>query len=220
MRFHDRSAAARPLEKLLAPHLHGPVIVYALTSLSIPLAAEIAVRAGVPLDLLLVADIPDPLTEGSVLGAVAESGEHTMGDGWRTHVDGVWFADRIEAAQARLVAERRGIAGMERRRRATGCCALIVDDGVASPMAIRTALDILRGEGATKLVVGLAVGDRAATAKLEPFCAEILALEFAPPGTHPSEYFDEAGPRAPEALQHDFNRARQPSDSMLHRALA
>jgi putative phosphoribosyl transferase len=188
-RFTDRrdagrrlasAIAARPLDRALV----DPVVL-GLPRGGVPVAAEVALALGAPLDVLVVRKLGLPRQPELAMGAIGERGARVLND------------DVL--AQGRVSAEE--LAAVERRERAelearvlrfrgsappvdlVGRTAVIVDDGVATGATARVASLMARELGAASVVLAMPVGPPDSVAELAamPEVDEVVCLSM-PPG--------------------------------------
>jgi putative phosphoribosyl transferase len=137
--FADRAEAGRLLGAQLDKRAFEAPVVYALPRGGVAIAVEIAERLGAPLDLLLVRKIGVPGYEELAAGSIV--------DGEQPDIiinEDVASAARLSHAQIE-VAGKRQLEEIERRRAlylpgrapisAKGRTAILVDDGIAVPVA-------------------------------------------------------------------------------------
>lgn len=181
MPFRNRTQAGRRLAAALAPYAGRDVVVLALPRGGAPVAAEIALALGAPLDLVLVRKIGVPFHEELAMGAVADAGglctvrnEDVIR---MVGVDEETFAAAREA-QIQEIARRRG-AYLNNRARAevAGRVAIVVDDGVATGATTRAALRAVRRQGPAELVLAVPVAPTDTLADLRDEVDQIVCLE-------------------------------------------
>jgi len=151
---------------MLAPAFRASdAIVLAIPAGGVPVAAEIARRLALPLDLAVVSKILLPWTTESGFGAVAFDGTE-----WINEVDPRRFALSAEDVERSTAAAREKVARRVARLRGArpmpalaDRAALLVDDGIAAGSTLRTAIAALRRLGARRIVVAVPTGhDRSA----------------------------------------------------------
>lgn len=185
--FRDRAAAGRALAGMLERFRGSTALILAIPSGGVPVAAEMAVRLGLPLEAAPVSKVLLPWTTEAGYGAVAFDGT-------------VWIDERAarhhgltEKEVARGVAEAR--AKVERRLarlRAgrplpdfTALTVIVVDDGVAAGSTLRTAIAALRQQHAGRIIVAVPTGHEHALVAIagladEVYCANVRGgLTFA-----------------------------------------
>lgn len=178
--FRNRQHAGERLAAALQDYRTAAPLVLALPRGGVPVAAEIARRLGVAMDILLVRKIGAPGFAELALGAVAD-GEppvvlrnealiRTAG------VDDDTFA-KLAEAQIREIARRRLLYGGERHSEpVAGRMVILVDDGAATGATIRAALALLRRMGANRLVVALPVASAQALALISAEADAVVCL--------------------------------------------
>lgn len=159
-RFKDRIEAGRLLGEALQAHAgRREVIVLGLPRGGVPVAAEVARRLGVDLDVCLVRKLGTPGRGELAMGALASGGARVLNpEVIRSH--GV-SPHALEAATARESGE---LLRREQRYRAgrppldvKGRTVLLVDDGIATGATLRAALLALRPMGPAALVIAVPV---------------------------------------------------------------
>jgi putative phosphoribosyl transferase len=157
--FRDRADAGAVLAGMLAPAFdrRPNAIVLAIPAGGVPVAAPIAQRLALPLDLAVVSKITLAWNTEAGYGAVAFDGSTYLNDTLVREI-GLSEAD-VEAAVARTrqkVARRNATLRDNRDYAAvTGSDAVLVDDGLASGYTLRAAVAALRTTGAATISVAV-----------------------------------------------------------------
>lgn len=159
--FKDRRDAGRRLAEKLAP-LSGreDVIVLGLPRGGLPVAFEVAMALGVPLDVFLVRKLGLPGREEFAMGAIAMGGVRVMN---QEVVDWLRISrEQIDSITAREQKE------MERRDKAyrsarpmpelKGRTVIVIDDGLATGATMRAAVTALRTFNPARIVVAVPTG--------------------------------------------------------------
>jgi putative phosphoribosyl transferase len=195
-RFRNRTEAGRRLADAL-PGLAGQdAVVLALPRGGVPVAAEIARRYGLPLDLALVRKVGMPQHEEFAVAAIAgpEGAEMVI------NAPAARRAGLDEAAIGRLAEPER--AELRRRRHAylgdrppvplAGRTAVLVDDGVATGATMRAAIRAVRREGPAHVLLAVPVASPEALAALRPEVDGITCLlvpaDFQAVGLHYDDF--------------------------------
>ncbi len=178
--FENRTEAGRVLAERVAEFgLVDPVIL-ALPRGGVPVAAEIAIALGAPLDLVFVRKIGLPRNPEYAVAAVVDGGEPDI-----VRNDAVIAKGRIgEAyieAEARLELqeiERRRAIYLAGRARADieGRDLVVVDDGIATGASVRAALAALRRKTQGRLVLAVPVAPKEALDVMKPLVDDIVCL--------------------------------------------
>lgn len=179
--FANRTEAGRLLgRRLQAESLAGPLVVVALPRGGVPVAAEVALCLGAPLDLLIVRKIGAPWQRELAVAAVVDGTppEIVIND----EIGAIAGADAAyierEAAVERREIERRRETYLHGRAplALAGKTAILVDDGIATGTTVRAALEALRRRGATKVVLAIPVAPHEALMALRGSCDHIVCL--------------------------------------------
>jgi predicted phosphoribosyltransferase len=157
MRFRNRRHAGQALAEVLAPHIQHPAIVYALPRGGVPLGAEIARRFKLPLDLVITRKIGHPLQPEYAIGAVTEKGEPVYNEEERQRINPAWLGTIVKAEREEARRRRELYRGGHARVSARGCCAIIVDDGIATGLTMRAAVEEVRADRPSRLIVAVPV---------------------------------------------------------------
>ncbi|MGC8639248.1 MAG: phosphoribosyltransferase [Isosphaeraceae bacterium] len=158
--FHDRAEAGRVLAEKLAGYTDRPnVIVLALSRGGAPVAFEVACALRAPLDVFLVRKLGVPGREELAMGAIATGGVRIVN---RHVVKRLGIRQRdLDSATAREWDE------LHRREREyrdgrpvpnpRGRTVILIDDGLATGITMRSAVVALRRQKPGRLVVAVPV---------------------------------------------------------------
>ena len=158
--FVDRIDAGERLAARLDSLRGGDVVVLGLPRGGVPVAAEVAERLDLPLDVLVVRKLGVPWHPEVAMGAIGEGGARLLD---RDLVDrlGVNAAqiDSVERAERATLAAR--VALFRASRDSVdlhGKTALIIDDGIATGATSSVACAMARDRGAAHVIVAAPVG--------------------------------------------------------------
>lgn len=166
MIFIDRIHAGRELAAALADYsvreevLQDRVVVLALPRGGVPVAAEIADKLALPLDLLLVRKLGVPGHEEYAMGAIASGGLTYLNQEVinrvrvsQAQIDGVIEREQTELARREKV-YRQGQPPLE----LVGRTVILVDDGLATGATMQVAVSALRSAGVARIAAAVPVG--------------------------------------------------------------
>lgn len=177
--FRDRREAGR----ILASHLydyagHPDAIVVAIPRGGVVIGAEIAAELHLAMTVFLIRKLGVPGQEELAMGAVTSGGQRVMN---RRVVEAMGISPNIiELAVARETRElerrellyRRGHAKPDFRNKTV----IVIDDGVATGASIRLAMEALRKQGASRIVLAVPVGSPESIAELRQVADEVVCL--------------------------------------------
>jgi predicted phosphoribosyltransferase len=178
--FRDRQHAGEVLAAMLAEGLPGRALVLAIPAGGVPVAAALARRLGLPLELAVVSKVLLPWDTEAGYGAVAWDGTIRLNE---PLVAALGLSP--ETVQAGIAATRERVARRVRTLRGDrplpelgAAPAVLVDDGLASGFTMRVAIEALRKSGATAVHVAVPTGHLDAVERLAPsvdslFCANV-----------------------------------------------
>lgn len=177
--YADRKAAGTALaEVLVAYEGRDNAVVLGLPRGGVPVAAQVADRLKLPLDVVLVAKLGVPGQRELAFGAVAFGAEPVFNSDILAHV--MVPAQAIEE----ILAEKRDL--LEERNRLyrgggpalnlSGKTILLVDDGLATGATMKAAVLASQAAGAKAVIIAVPVGSTEACAALRPMCNELVCL--------------------------------------------
>jgi putative phosphoribosyl transferase len=175
--FADRRAAGRELATHLGPVASEHPVVLGLARGGVPVAYEVALALGAPLDVLVVRKIGAPGNPEYGIGAVAEGDIRVLDQSAIRQL--MISHEELEAAIARATA---GIEGRVARYRAgrplalAGRTVLVVDDGLATGGTARAGLRAVRARGSRRVVLAVPVGAAATVDALRDEADEVVCV--------------------------------------------
>jgi predicted phosphoribosyltransferase len=194
MTYADRIAAGAALAAHLAPYANRPdVVVLGLVRGGVPVAAEVARRLAVPLDVLVVRKLGVPWAPEVAFGAVGPGDVRVLNPD---------IASRLTVEEVGAVVRHESVelARRERRYRAdrpplalTGRVALVVDDGLATGATARAAVAVARQLGASEVVVAVPVGSIEAVTQLSTLADRVVCPTMPDDFGAVSRFYDDFG---------------------------
>lgn len=179
--FADRIEAGKALAKRLGVLDPETTVVLALPRGGVPVAAEVAAPAGLPLDLLLVRKIGAPGHEELAVGAIVD------GDDPEIIVNlSVAAQFGLSEAEVRKMGQS-ALKEIERRRdlylggrpplSVEGKTAIVVDDGIATGASMKAALKALARRQPSHIIAAVPVAPAEILTELADYCDEVVCLE-------------------------------------------
>lgn len=182
-RFRNRREAGRILARRLSAYAdRQDVIVLALPRGGVVVGYEVARELGAPLDVLVVRKLGVPGHEELGFGALATGGvkllnQHLI-EALRLDSELVEHVVGIETAELkrRERAFRGSLPSVDVRAKTV----LLIDDGIATGATMLAAIQAVRAEGASSIIVGAPVASNEACASIRPhvdLCICLLSPE-------------------------------------------
>jgi putative phosphoribosyl transferase len=177
--FFDRTEAGQFLAGNLSSYANrDDVLVLALPRGGVPVAAEVAKRLNVPLDVFVVRKLGLPDHPELAMGAIASGGVRVVNgevvNALRIPdevIDAVSAEELIEL-QRREKAYRAGLPPLD----VEGKTVIVVDDGVATGSTMLAAVSALRQLNAARIVVAAPVIAAATSSDIERAADEVAAV--------------------------------------------
>jgi len=178
VRFRNRSEAGRLLADALKVYAGQAGVVYPLPRGGVPLGVEIARALKMDLDLIIPRKVGHPFNPEYAIAAVGETGEPVVN---RTEVDRVdpkWFEQ--EVARQREESRRRREAYLHGRvpLPVEGKIAILVDDGIATGLTMKAAIQDARSRKPAKLIVAIPVVPAETARVLRTMVDDLVALDI------------------------------------------
>ena len=194
VRFADRRDAGRVLAtKLTAYAGRSDVVVLALPRGGVPVAWEVATALGVPLDVFVVRKLGVPYQPELAMGAIASGGVRVINDEVvaAAGITPAMFenATRVEERelQRREHAYRNGRPAVPLKDKV----AVIVDDGLATGSTMRAAVEAVRRQQPSRVVVAVPVGAPETCDELALMADEVICVETPVPFSAVGLWYDD-----------------------------
>jgi len=210
--FPNRAEAGRLLaEKLENYASRSDVVVLGLPRGGVPVAYEVALRLGAPLDVFVVRKLGVPGFEELAAGAIASGGVRVLNE---DVVRALPNADQlIESVTERETVElerreqtyRDGRPAPELRDRVV----ILVDDGLATGATMRAAVAALRQRGVAKIVVAAPVGAPDTCRELEQEADETICAIAPEFFQAVGQYYEDFSQTSDEEVRELLSRATQ-----------
>lgn len=176
MRFADRADAGRVLASRLTHLRDENPLVLGLPRGGVPVAAEVATRLGVEVDVVLVRKVGAPGHPELAVGAVGEGDVTVRADDVLRDLDLAWgdVAGTVAAERAEIHRRVDLLRAGAAPRDLAGRTVILVDDGVATGSTMAAAVQVVRGMGAKRVVVAVPVAPPDVLVRLRRLADEVL----------------------------------------------
>ncbi|WP_447802488.1 phosphoribosyltransferase [Pseudomonas serbica] len=158
--LQNRAAAGRRLVEPLLQYAHRPdVIILALPRGGVPVAYEVATALGVRLDLLLVRKLGVPSHPEYAMGAIASGGIEIRNEqALRAHpIDKAAFEAVVARETRELLRRQQVYRGTRAPVQLKDQVVILIDDGLATGASMLAAVQAVRLQEPTRVVVAVPV---------------------------------------------------------------
>lgn len=176
--FTDRTDAGQRLAEALR-HLAGEKpVVLGLPRGGVPVAAAVATALGAPLDVIVVRKLGVPYHRELAFGAIGEGGVRVINDDVvrRGGLSPSDIATVERAEQTALVRQAEQFRDDRPRLALDGRTAIVIDDGVATGATASAACQVVRAQGAARVVLAVPVAPADTVAWLGTQVDEVVCL--------------------------------------------
>ncbi|MEV0368753.1 alpha/beta family hydrolase [Streptomyces sp. NPDC050636] len=178
MLFTDRMDAGRRLADALR-HLKGEdPVVLGLPRGGVPVAFQVARALGAPLDVIVVRKLGVPYHRELGFGAIGEGGVRVISDDIvrRGRVSQKDVATVEHSEEVELARQARRFRGDRPRLALDGRTAIVVDDGIATGATAAAACEVVRAQGAARVVLAVPVAPPDAVDWLRTKADDVVCL--------------------------------------------
>ncbi|MFI8386130.1 phosphoribosyltransferase family protein [Streptomyces sp. NPDC085540] len=174
---HRAEAGERLAEALRYLKAEHPVVL-GLPRGGVPVAYRVARALGAPLDVIVVRKLGVPYHRELGFGAIGEGGVRVLSEdivrGSRLGPQDIEAVERAEAAELARQATR--FRGDRPRVPLEGRTVIVVDDGIATGATAVAACEVVRAQGAARVVLAVPVAPPDAVARLGSAADEVVCL--------------------------------------------
>ena len=214
--FRDRRDAGRLLAEKLAAYANRPdALVLALPRGGVPVAYEVARALGAPLDVFVVRKLGVPGYEELAMGAVATGGVRVLND---------QLVERLGIPEQMIdaVAARELLARRERRYRGgrpppdvRGRTVILVDDGLATGATMHAAIEALRQQKPTRIVVAVPTASPETCEEMKTKADDVICAITPAPFQAVGRWYQDFSQTTDEEVEALLSRRNVPDNSRV-----
>ncbi|MFC1870422.1 phosphoribosyltransferase [Chloroflexota bacterium] len=173
--FENRRDAGRQLAAQLGEY-QGQSVVLAIPNGGVPVAIEVAIVLKADFDVVITRKIPMPLNPEAGFGAVADDGTITIDNETvaRIGLNPQQIDYQVSKVRADILQRSLRYHGDRPLTIVTGKAVIIIDDGLASGLTMRAAVESVRRRRPKEIVVAAPVAEASAQAQLEKVADRVV----------------------------------------------
>lgn len=221
MLFTDRTDAGQRLGEALR-HLQGEKpLVLGLPRGGVPVAFQVAQALGAPLDVIVVRKLGVPYHRELGFGAIGEGGVRIISDDIvrRSQAKQEDLASVERAEEAELARQARRFRSGRQRLSLDGRTVIVVDDGIATGATAAAACEVVRAQGAARVILAVPVAPPDAVAWLRTEADEVVCLSTPHGFTAVGEWYQDFSQTSDDEVV-DLLRQAAKADPTPHRSTA
>ncbi len=177
MHFIDRQDAGKRLADALIKYCSDDTVIYALPRGGVVVGFEVARLLKAPLDLIITRKISHPYNPEYAVCAVAEDGKLLCDEYEKTLLDSDWLKQEVKRERQEAWRRKKIYLGDREHLSAKNKKAIVIDDGIATGLTIRAALQALKKEKPEELIVAIPVAPREVVEILRKEADAVVVLE-------------------------------------------
>lgn len=193
--FRDRIDAGTQLARAVLHLRDRDVVVVGLPRGGIPVADQVAGALDAPLDVILVRKLGVPARPELAMGAIGEGGVRLVNHEI-VEMMGVTSDELADVeARERIELERRARRYRTGRARLplAGRVVIVVDDGIATGSTAEAGCQVVRAEGAVRVILAVPVAPRDWTARLAGVADELISVSAPRRFSAIGQFYDDFG---------------------------
>ena len=175
-KFKDREHAGEVLAEKLKKYRGTGAMVLALPRGGVVVGFEIAKALDLPLDVIVTKKIGHPSSSEYAICAVNDAGKLLCNEDERKSVSKEWLREKYELqvseARRRVSLYRENLGPLN----VSGQTVIIVDDGIATGLTMRLAIDSVKTQNAAKIIIAVPVASMAIARVLSKEVNEFIVL--------------------------------------------
>lgn len=177
MIFFDRVDAGKQLAEAVKVNDSQGQLVLALPRGGIPLGIEIANKHYLPFDVIMSKKIGHPFHPEYAIGAVPENGEPLLNEMETNALDPDWLTNEISHLRKEMEKRRKAYSKWLDKKPIQDKSVIIVDDGIATGLTMKAAIQAVREQKAKEVVVAVPVIPEDTYRELRKIVDQVIAID-------------------------------------------
>ena len=189
--FENRHDAGRKLAEHLTQYQSKPVVVLAIPNGGVPIGLEVARALNAELDVVISRKIPMPLSPEGGFGAIADDGTMILNEEIVKKIGLTMSQIDYEANKVRAVIKQRTLLyrGNRPLTRVLGKTVIVIDDGLASGITMKAAVESIRHRRPKEIIVAVPTASTTALASMYGVADRIVTSAKGEPPFAIADYY-------------------------------
>jgi putative phosphoribosyl transferase len=189
--FENRHDAGRKLAEALSQYQGKPVVVLAIPNGGVPMGLEVAKVLNAEFDVVISRKIPMPLSPEGGFGAIADDGTMILNEDAVKKIGLTMSQIDYEANKVRAVIKKRTLLyrGNRPLTRVIGKSVIIIDDGLASGITMKAAVESIRHRRPKEIIVAVPTASTTALTSVRPAADKVITYITGEPPFAVSDYY-------------------------------
>ncbi len=177
--FIDRKDAGSRLAEKLSQYRGKNAVVLALPRGGVTIGYEVARALNLPLDIIVVRKIGHPTNPEYAICAVDNQGSLLCNEAEIKSVDQNWLKEETLRQKNEALRRIKVYRGERIPKKISGKTAILVDDGIATGLTIRAAVQSIRRENPRELIIAIPVAPHEVIVELHKEADAVIVLDDA-----------------------------------------
>jgi predicted phosphoribosyltransferase len=189
--FENRHDAGRKLAEELKQYQGKPVVVLAIPNGGVPMGLEVARALSGEFDVVISRKIPMPLSPEGGFGAIADDGTMILNEDAVKKIGLTMPQIDYEANKVRAVIKKRTMLyrGNRPLTRVIGKTVIIIDDGLASGITMKAAVESIRHRRPKEIIVAVPTASTTALASVRSVADKVITCATGEPPFAVADYY-------------------------------
>jgi putative phosphoribosyl transferase len=189
--FENRHDAGRKLAEELKQYQGKPVVVLAIPNGGVPMGLEVARALNAEFDVVISRKIPMPLSPEGGFGAIADDGTMILNEDAVKKIGLTMPQIDYEANKVRAVIKKRTMLyrGNRPLTRVIGKTVFVIDDGLASGITMKAAVESIRHRSPKEIIVAVPTASTTALASVREVADNVITCATGEPPFAVADYY-------------------------------
>ncbi len=189
--FENRHDAGRKLAEALKQYQGKSIVVLAIPNGGVPIGLEVARALNAEFDVVISRKIPMPLSPEAGFGAIADDGTMILNEDIASRLNLTMPQIDYEANKVRAVIKKRTMLyrGNRPLTRVIGKTVMVIDDGLASGITMKAAVESIRHRHPKEIIVAVPTASTTALTSVRSVADKVITCTTGEPPYAVADYY-------------------------------